>query len=413
MKKNKKIIILISVTIICIITFLFFKSDNENLGLISKVTKGTFIIEVSNSGELKAKKSEKITGPTSLRQNGIWQIKITDLVDEGTYVNEGDYIAQLDKSEVATKLSASATEVDKYMSKYSQTKLDTAIEMRALRDDLINLKYDVEEKEIIFEQSGFEAPAVQRQAEIEVERANRKYKQSVKSYSLKERQNKAKMHEVELSLKQQKQKYEALQKLINELTVKAPKQGMVIYKRSWDGKRITAGSSINTWSPTVATLPDLNSMISKTYVNEIDISKVKKGQSVNITVDAFPDKSYEGTISRIANVGEQIPGGDTKVFEVIVEVSTKDTLLRPAMTTNNDILIKTYDNVLYIPQEAIFSNDSLQYIYLKDGLKTIKQEIVMGDVNENHAIIIEGLKENEEFYLSEPTNAEKLNWRKL
>ncbi|MCK7532908.1 MAG: HlyD family efflux transporter periplasmic adaptor subunit [Marinilabiliales bacterium] len=81
---------------------------------------------------------------------------------------------------------------------------------------------------------------------------------------------------------------------------------MVIYKREWNGAKRKVGSEISPWDPVVATLPDLSSMISKTYVNEIDVSKVKAGQRVRLTVDAFPEKSYTGAVISVANIGEQL-----------------------------------------------------------------------------------------------------------
>ena len=81
---------------------------------------------------------------------------------------------------------------------------------------------------------------------------------------------------------------------------------MVIYKREWGGDKRKVGSEISPFDPVVATLPDLSSMISKTYVNEIDVSKVKVGQRVRLTVDAFPEKSYSGVVTSVANIGEQL-----------------------------------------------------------------------------------------------------------
>ncbi len=129
---------------------------------------------------------------------------------------------------------------------------------------------------MISEQSTFEAPAIQRQNEINLEKATRNYAQSYDSYKLKQKQNRAKIHQVKLSLQQQQAKLSRLEELVKELKIIAPKDGMVVYKRDWDGKKVTSGSQISVWDPTVATLPDLSKMVTKTYVNEIDISKLKK-----------------------------------------------------------------------------------------------------------------------------------------
>ncbi len=73
---------------------------------------------------------------------------------------------------------------------------------------------------------------------------------------------------------------------------------MVIYRRGWDGQKQGVGTEISVWDPIVAELPNLKEMKSKTYVNEIDISKVKVKQEVRIGVDAFPDKKFTGNSDR-------------------------------------------------------------------------------------------------------------------
>jgi HlyD family secretion protein len=393
-----------------LLIFIIFP-DSETEKLLGKVQNGAFRIEVNTSGELKAKKSEDIKGPSRLRSHGIWQIKITDLIPEGTYVQAGDYVAQLDKSEVGTKIAASATEVEKITSEYEQARLDTAIEMMKLRDELINLNYEIVEKKLITNQSSFEAPAVQKQNENNLEKAERKLQQSISTISLKRKQNTAKLYQISLSLKQEQSKLTRLEELMVALRIVAPKEGMVVYKRTWDGKKITSGSQIGVFNTTVATLPDLSKMVTKTYVNEIDISHLKKGLTVGISIDAFPDKSFTGEVVEVANVGEQLPNTDSKVFEVTIELNEKDTLLRPVMTTNNNILIEEFKEVLFIPQESVFVNDSISYVVLKTGLGLKKQQVDLGKTNSNFVVIAKGLKEGEEFLMVKPEDIESISWR--
>jgi len=410
MKLTKLHWIIIGLVTLVIMVFIFWPTS-ESEKLYNTVQKGNFKIEVNTSGELKAKKSEDIKGPTSLRAHGIWQIKITDIVSEGTYVKIGDYVAQLDKSEVGTKMIAAVTEVEKITSEYEQARLDTAIDMSKLKDELLNLKYTIEEKKLVFDQSTYEAPAVQRQAEIDLEKAERNYEQKRKNIILKREQNAAKIHQVKLSLKQQQSKLTRLEELVVELKILAPKDGMVVYKRTWNGTKITSGSQISVWDPTVATLPDLSKMVTKTYVNEIDISNLKKGLKVGLTIDAFPDKNFTGNVVDVANVGEQLPNSDSKVFEVTIEINEKDTLLRPAMTTNNSILIEELKDVLFIPQESVFVNDSTSYVVLNTGLGLKRQQISLGKTNANFVVVASGLSEGEELLMVKPEDVESISWR--
>jgi len=402
---------IITASVILVIMVILVWPESEAESLSGTVQKGNFKIEVNTSGELKAKKSENIKGPTSLRTHGIWQIKITDLVTEGSYVKKGDYVAQLDKSEVGTKIITASTEVEKISSEYEQARLDTAIEMMALKDELQNLEYSIEEKQLVFDQSTFEAPAVQRQAEIDLEKTKRSHRQKKSNIQLKREQNEAKLHQIKLSLGQEQSKLDRLNQLLTDLRIIAPKNGMVVYKRTWNGSKITSGSQISVWDPTVATLPDLSKMVTKTYVNEIDISKIQKGLVVSLTVDAFPDKKYTGEVVDVANVGEQLPKGDSKVFEVTIELNEQDTLLRPAMTTNNNILIEELEEVLYVPQESVFVDDSLSYVIVKTSLGPRKQKVSLGKTNSNFVVVEEGLAENEEFLLARPEDFETISWR--
>jgi len=148
-------------------------------------------------------------------------------------------------------------------------------------------------------------------------------------------------------------------------------------------------------------------MLSKTYVNEIDVSKVKAGQPVEIIVDAFPEKSYTGTVTSVANIGEQLPNADAKVFEVLIKVNGSDPILRPSMTTGNKIITKTINDVIYIPLESVQAGtDSIPFIYLKNG---DKQVVVLGESNENNVVIEQGLKEGVQVYLSTPEEPENFN----
>ncbi len=382
------------------------KGKAQAKSLSTTVKKGEFKIYVAATGELKAKNSEEIKGPSGMRSAQIWQATISDMVPEGTLLKAGDYVATLDRTELETKLKEAQTEIDKTQTQLEQAKIDTAIELRGIRDDLVNLKFSMEEKRLQVEQSKYEPRMVIQQAEIDLEKSQRDLKQLEKRYELTQTKSKAKISEILATLSQVNQRRQRLVDLSNQFVVTAPKGGMLIYARSWNGK-VGPGSQISTWDPVVAELPDLSTMISKTYVNEVDIRKVQKGQDVKIKVDAFPENSYTGKVITVANVGEQLQGYDAKVFEITVQLEEVDSILRPAMTTSNEILTYTFQEVLYVPLEAIQS-DSLSYVFKKADGKIVKQEVITGETNDNEVIIEHGLKEGEEVMLLIPDGAEQL-----
>ena len=375
------------------------------------VKSGKFVISVTTTGELEARSNEKIHGPnpSALRNARIWQYRIEKIVPDGTVVDSGDWVANLDRSDLANKIKDQELEVEKLQMQYTKTQLDTAITLRDARDALVNMKYDLENRQIVVDQSIYEPPATQRQVKLELEKAQRTYKQAKENYILKSEKAKANMKEVGAKLNKAVRKLNELKKLSSEFIVYAPKAGMVIYKRSWDGKKQGVGAQISAWDNVVAILPDLSAMNSKTYVNEIDISKVKKGQKAIVSTDAFPDKKFTGVVTEVANMGQQMKNSNAKVFEVVIQLDGNDSVLRPAMTTKNQIITETIDSALYIPIECVHNNDSLSFVYTDHR----KQQVLTGKSNDEDIVIKAGLKEGDEVYLYPPKGAETWKLRLL
>jgi multidrug efflux pump subunit AcrA (membrane-fusion protein) len=380
------------------------KKDIANLYVESR--KGQFDIVVTTTGELQAENSTDIRGPEFMmnRNIRIMDIKIQDLVPEGTEVKEGDFIATLDRTAFENSLKDEREKLITSETNLEMKILDTAVNLSNLRDNIKNLKFTVEEAEITLQQSKYEPPTTIRQAEIALDKSNRSLDQAIRSYSLKVEQAKSEMRHNKNNLTEQQKRVSDLEQILLKFDVKAPSSGMVIYKRDRTGSKRKVGSSINPWDNVVATLPDMSSMISKTYVNEIDVSKVKAGQPVEIVVDAFPEKSYTGTVTSVANIGEQLPNADAKVFEVLIKVDGSDPILRPSMTTGNKIITKTIPEVIYIPLESVQAGaDSIPFVYLKKGNKQI---VVLGESNENNVVVEQGIENGVPIYLSTPENPE-------
>lgn len=411
---KRKILITTLVVVLLSAGYYFFgRNATQSEEIYTTVKKGKFIVSVNSSGELFAKNSVDILGPQGFNSVGVWEVKISTIIPEGTQVKEGDFVASLDGSELVAKLKDRQTELDKANLQYAQAQIDTTLELRQARDELVNLKYAQEEKKLILQQSKYEPPATIRQAEIEADKAERSFKQSSENYKIKREKAIAKLQEAGANVEKAQRAVDFIQKLLEDFNIKAPKAGMLIYARDWNGQKKREGARIASWNPVVATLPDMSVMLSKTYVNEVDIQKIKVGQMVNIGLDAFPEKKYSGKVITVANVGEQKPNSDSKVFEVDIEVSEKDTTLLPSMTTSNLIIAETLENVLFVPLESVHNENGVTYVFKKSGIGLVKQEVKLGKTNDNEAVILAGLNENESVMLSMPSNASNIELVRL
>ena len=148
-------------------------------------------------------------------------------------------------------------------------------------------------------------------------------------------------------------------------TVVAPMPGTVTRLNVEEGEIVTSGRSAFSQSPAILTIADLSKMVVKTRINEVDIAKIALGQTVEIRVDAYRDKVFEGRVSEVApsayapdqRGGQQ--GDGTITFEVMIEVVGSPSELLPGMSADVDIIVMQDDNVLQLPIDSVIDSEVL------------------------------------------------------
>ncbi len=309
-------------------------------------------------------------------------------------------------------LTQARLELEAAMTIIEDAKLDSNLSLSNYRDIITNSRSDVEERKIVLAESVFESPSVIKRAEMDVAKSERKLEQDIRGLAMRHRQLNSQMERRNIDFRLKEKRVNDLMKVLEALIIKAPKPGMVIYARDRFGIKIQVGSVLTPWSPIIATLPDMTKMISETYVNEIDIAKIKVGQKVTLSIDAFPDKQLKGEVLSVANIGQPMPKSDSKVFLVNIRVFGSDPDLKPAMTTGNLIQTGIYHDKLFVPSEAVFETDSTKFVYLKKG-KLVRQIVDTGEENEDYVVLNKGVKEGDVLVLNEPEkldDIETIGW---
>lgn len=401
---RKQVFILFGVVILVLFFFKLKNSKHPGEEAITcQVLQGPVEVKIHTSGQLKSENSSNIVLPEVLNSQNIrvYEIKITDLVQEGTVVDSGQYIATLDHKVIEEVLTAARLDLETANSVIEDAKLDTNVYLSNYRDLIVNSHADVEEQKIVLAESVYESPSVIKKAQMDLTKVERKLEGNIKGLEMRNRQLSSQMERRNIDQRLKKKRVDDLLKLYDALTIKAPKSGMVLYAKDRYGVKVQVGSVLTPWNAVITTLPDMTKLISETFVNEIDIAKIKIGQKVTLSIDAFPEKELKGEVISVANIGQPMPKSDSKVFEVNIRVYGSDKDLKPAMTTGNMIQTGSYDNKLYIPSEAVFETDTTKFVYLKKD-KIIKQIVDLGDDNDNYTIINKGLEKGQTILLVEP-----------
>ena len=155
----------------------------------------------------------------------------------------------------------------------------------------------------------------------------------------------------------------------------------------------------------VFSVADPNSLVFEANVDETDIGGLTLGQVATITLDAFPEATFSGTISYISYISEQSSGGAT-VFPVKIAFADPQNL---RIGLNGDIMVETdrQDNILTVPTESVREEKGGFYVYQKTDGKYKKVSVTVGKKNEDDIVILSGLSEGDTVVTKGFTNIPK------
>lgn len=149
--------------------------------------------------------------------------------------------------------------------------------------------------------------------------------------------------------------------------VTAPMSGVIIKKGVELGETVTSGVSSFNDGTMMFTVADLKSLIIRVNLNEVDIAKVRVGQPVRVTLDAYPQKTFSGEVRFVAPAAKVVD--KIKVFEIEVSLDKLDEAFRTGMSANVEILGERHASALSIPLEALQRREGQTVVYrLKSGL---------------------------------------------
>jgi len=151
--------------------------------------------------------------------------------------------------------------------------------------------------------------------------------------------------------------------IMQRLNVTSPMDGVVIRRPVELGDTVMSGVSSFNAGTVLMTVADVETMIIKAGINEVDIGKVRLEQPVKVSLDAYPKVRFAGKILRIApaaRLDEKV-----KVFDVEIAIERQGAELRTGMTANIDIVGEKRAKVLTVPVEALFKKDETEVVYVK------------------------------------------------
>jgi len=357
----KKIIIIALIVVIAAGSFFIYKKTKKNKHAKAQtvktvvVEKGTILIKLEETGEIQPVREIEIKSEISGKV-------LKFFADAGDFVQKGDIIAEI------------------------QADYDQARTISSVKSGL-------------------------KLAEIRLKNARKEFEDSDKLYkenyiSQKELDDsRDALEEAKISFQSAQQQYDSIKDIDTDsdmTKIVSPASGTIIERLIEEGEKVVSSAGSFSEGTIIARLADISQMIVKSKINEVDISKIHKGQEVEIQVDAYPYEKYSGSITKIAAMATI--SNNVKVFPFEIKIDKSDTRLKTGMTANITIIGEKKDSILVVPIRSIFADKEGQdIVYLVENDTISISKIVKTGINDFQQVeIIQGLSEGDKISLSEP-----------
>jgi HlyD family secretion protein len=226
-------------------------------------------------------------------------------------------------------------------------------------------------------------------------------------------QAEAKLNSAEAQHNLQKRKRDEMAEQLVKCVIRAPRSGLVVYgeqgRSHYRQEQIEEGSQVRE-RQVIITIPDPSVMVLKVSVHEASVKQIKVGQKTRVGMDAFPEEILHGEVKKIAVLPDSQSrwmNPDLKVYTTTIVIDGAHDWLKPGLSAQAEIIVEEFDDVLYVPLQAVTETDGERFCYLskRGGPKEVLVET--GSYNESYIIVTAGLDEGDEVLLKAPMKEEE------
>lgn len=359
-----------------------------------------FAISLRSKGELKAAESTPIMPPAGSRAPRTIQW----LAPNYSWVREGDVVARFDVSTAEREAGAAGIEIDKV----DLQVIGKERELQRLLAELGNDLELVDIEKLMAEEFDFEnelaysrfeiIDAMRDQALLEFKSGHLEGKKG--TYS--DRQG-AEVAVLEAQRNTQESKFREQQVLLQNQEVFAPHDGFFVLESTWFGQSVDVGSTVFSGTK-LASIPNLDKMEAELRVLESEAIGLEVGQSVDVIIDAYPDRPLTGTVSTISATAAPIERDNpVKYFTVLVALDQADPeWITPGAVVTATINISEVPEAIAIPNQALFREESGDWVLVREGKDLVRRDVQLGIRGPNRSEIVSGLNPGDEVALFPP-----------
>ena len=427
-------------------TTYFFKGDSAAQVITRKPTVGEFVTDIVERGDIESSSNTELRCEVSASDG----VRILEIVPEGTFVNPGDVVVQLDDSNIKKDLNSQKIALNTVQAACSKAENELAAEIIARKEyeegTFVQEKQKLESERFVAEEMSrraknyFEhskklaARGYITDTQLESDRFSvEKWGKDLDAAStklrviteytlpkmLKKHDSTIKTAEAAVTAERAKceieqKKLDNLESQLTKCIIKATSAGQVVYNNQdrWRGDEyfIRKGNRVRE-RQVIVKLPDIGKMQVKAKISEARVDRVKPGMDATIRVEALRGAELAGKVQTVSAYAsdENWFNPNSKEYDAIIVVADPPPTLKPGMTSQVSIRVETQADVLQAPVQAVVQRDEKHYVVVKEPAgKLALREVTIGSTNDKFIIVKSGLDANDDLVLNPRPHLAKL-----
>jgi multidrug efflux pump subunit AcrA (membrane-fusion protein) len=352
------------------------------------VRRGAFRERILLTGTLEAERGEPLIVP----RTDTWQLQIRWLAEDGTRVKAGDRLVEFDNSSFASEIeekrlaeSEAGSQLERTQAEARTATAEKEFALEQRRADLEKARVDAAVPKDLLSLSDYQDKQLAlRRAEIELAKAEEDLAAHRKASA-------AEIAVQRIALERARREIRTAEEAIDALTLRAPRDGIVLVaEHPWEGRKIQEGDSVWT-GMTVASIPDLSSMMVEASLSDVDDGRIAPGMRVVCTLDAYPSLTFPGRIADVTPVAQASRRSPLlRSFPVRVALDRPDTeRMRPGMSVRVEALGPEVKDAVLAPRAGLdLSGKQPRALLAAGGAKPVR----LGPCSATECVVQDGLE---------------------
>jgi HlyD family secretion protein len=365
------------------------------------VDRGPVVIGAEVTGTLNAMESTTVGPPVV---PGIWQYKLAMMAPEGETVQQGQPVLGFDPSEIREQLRDRRNDLERVQKEAEKSAVDHEVQTADDELALAEAEADLRKARLAAARPSELFSSIElEKARLDLELAGLRVENLRRRIDASRRAREAELAALMSEVHHHRNRVAVLTDAERRMVRPAPRPGLVIYVADWRQQKKKVGDTC--WiSDRIIEIPDLSRMMADGAIEEALSGRLHEGLPVSLRLDAHPDLTITGTVTRVVRAVQQRSWRNPeKVVRVEILIDESDPeLMRPGMRFRGTVETRRIDNAVRMPRTALFAGDRGAVAYRRTLFGVEEVAVTIGARGTEYVEILDGLEPSDSVLLEKP-----------